>query len=96
MQFTASPKTEALNYDLILTSPALGSGIDITFPNEAREIDIVYGFLDRGSNDHLDFDQQLGRVRHPGAIKVWVRNPVQRGHSFQRKADSNPVIADSR
>jgi hypothetical protein len=24
-----------------------------------------------------------------------VRNPVQRGHRFQRKADSNPVIADS-
>ena len=25
-----------------------------------------------------------------------VRNPVQRGQRFQRKADSNPVIADSR
>jgi len=24
-----------------------------------------------------------------------VRNPVQRGHRFQRKADSIPVIADS-
>jgi hypothetical protein len=26
----------------------------------------------------------------------YVRNPVQRGHRFQRKADSIPVIADSR
>jgi hypothetical protein len=25
-----------------------------------------------------------------------VGNPVQCGHRFQRKADSNPVIADSR
>jgi hypothetical protein len=25
-----------------------------------------------------------------------LRNPVQRGHRFQCKADSNPVIADSR
>jgi hypothetical protein len=25
-----------------------------------------------------------------------VGNQVQRGHRFQRKADSNPVIADSR
>jgi len=25
-----------------------------------------------------------------------LRNPVQRGQRFQRKADSNPVIADSR
>jgi hypothetical protein len=24
-----------------------------------------------------------------------LRNPVQRGHRFQRKADSIPVIADS-
>jgi hypothetical protein len=24
-----------------------------------------------------------------------VGNPVQRGHRFQRKEDSNPVIADS-
>jgi len=26
----------------------------------------------------------------------WVRNPVQRGHRFHGKADSNPVIADRR
>jgi hypothetical protein len=25
----------------------------------------------------------------------WLGNPVQRGHRFQRKEDSNPVIADS-
>ena len=29
-------------------------------------------------------------------FRAAVRNPVQRGHRFQRKADSNPVIADSR
>jgi hypothetical protein len=30
-------------------------------------------------------------------IEIWnVRNAVQRGHRFQRKADSIPVIADSR
>ena len=28
-------------------------------------------------------------------IASLLRNPVQRGHRFQRKADSNPVIADS-
>jgi hypothetical protein len=27
---------------------------------------------------------------------ITLANPVQRGHRFQRKADSNPVIADSR
>ncbi len=29
-------------------------------------------------------------------VGALVRNPVQRGRRFQRKADSNPVIADSR
>jgi hypothetical protein len=28
--------------------------------------------------------------------RALVGNPVQRGHRFQRKADGNPVIADSR
>ncbi|HKM71670.1 MAG TPA: hypothetical protein VJX94_16715 [Stellaceae bacterium] len=32
----------------------------------------------------------------PAANQAGLRNPVQRGHPFQRKADSNPVIADSR
>ena len=31
-----------------------------------------------------------------GHFYCCVRNPVQRGHRFHRKADSNPVIADSR
>jgi hypothetical protein len=32
----------------------------------------------------------------PQTLNAMVRNPVQRGHRFQRKADSIPVIADSR
>jgi hypothetical protein len=32
----------------------------------------------------------------PNLSVINVRNPLQRGHRFQRKADSNPVIADSR
>jgi hypothetical protein len=34
-------------------------------------------------------------VLKPGASHHELGNPVQRGHHFQRKADSNPVIADS-
>ncbi len=30
------------------------------------------------------------------SLRDALGNPVQRGHRFQRKADSNPVIADSR
>jgi hypothetical protein len=35
------------------------------------------------------------RLAKKGHYKDLVGNPVQRGHRFQRKADTNPVIADS-
>ena len=36
------------------------------------------------------------KLREVGLPADYLGNPVQRGHRFQRKADSNPVIADSR
>ena len=52
--------------------PFIGSQRDITFPGHAREVDAVYGFFNSGINSHYDVDQQLGRVRDPGEVKVWV------------------------
>jgi nucleoside-triphosphatase THEP1 len=63
---------EFLKYDVVLASPAIGTGIDITFPNDEQLIDVVYGIFDTRINAHYDVDQQLGRVRNPGAVKVWV------------------------
>jgi hypothetical protein len=70
--FVAHAKERAAVYDVILCSPSLGTGVDITFPDNAVLVDAVYGFCEPGTNTHLDFDQQLARVRHPGAVKVWV------------------------
>lgn len=70
--FIAEPAIQALAYDVILTSPTMGTGVDITFPDEAKLIDVVFGFADADITTHLDFDQQLGRVRHPGETKVWL------------------------
>jgi hypothetical protein len=70
--FLRSPTSEALQYDVILTSPAVGTGVDITFENCAQCIDVVYGFCEPNVTTHLEFDQQLSRVRHPAALKVWV------------------------
>ena len=47
-----------------------------------------------GQEGHYETQQ-----RDHGALTLgdsFVGNPVQRGHRFRRKADSNPVIADSR
>lgn len=70
--FLANIKTEILNYDVVIASPTIGTGIDITFENGASHIDTVYGFFVSRVNTHFDIDQQLSRVRSPKAIKVWV------------------------
>lgn len=70
--FIAEPAKRALEYDAILTSPSLGTGVDITFPDRESKIDVVYGFFEAGITTHFDFDQQIWRVRHPGAVRVWI------------------------
>lgn len=70
--FIGDPADRALSYDAILTSPSLGTGVDITFPDRASKIDVVYGFFEAGITTHFDCDQQIWRVRHPGAVRVWL------------------------
>lgn len=70
--FIADPKVAALRYDLMLTSPSLGTGVDIAFEDRQQLIDAVFGFFEAKINTHFDIDQQLARVRQPGAVKVWI------------------------
>jgi hypothetical protein len=72
--FLENAQEQALNYDAMLTSPAVGTGVDITFPGRAQLIDAVFAFGEANITTHLDFDQQLARVRDPGAVRVWI-NP---------------------
>lgn len=71
-QFIANIKTEITKFDVVISSPSLGTGIDITFPNDEVLIDGVFGFFMPRINTHFDIDQQLCRVRHPGFVKVWI------------------------
>jgi hypothetical protein len=64
--------SQILEYDVVLVSPSVGTGVDITFPNAESHIDCVYGFFEARVNTHFDIDQQISRVRHPKAIKVWI------------------------
>jgi hypothetical protein len=70
--FIGDPANRALSYNAILTSPSLGTGVDITFPDRETKIDVVYGFFEAGITTHFDCDQQIWRVRHPGAVRVWL------------------------
>lgn len=78
-RFLRNIKDEFLNLDVLFASPSIGTGIDITFPDHKEEIDVVYGFFESNVNTHLDIDQQLGRVRHPKQVRVWI-NPKR--HRF--------------
>lgn len=70
--FIARINTEILNYDVVLASPSVSTGVDITFPDQASLIDCVYGFFEARVNTHFEFDQQISRVRKPKQVKVWV------------------------
>jgi hypothetical protein len=85
--FVANAAARAATYDVILCSPSLGTGVDITFPDNARLVDVVFGFCEPKINTHLDFDQQLARVRHPGAVKVWI---TPRRFNFETHLDVVP------
>ena len=76
--FLKDIRTKILEYDAVMCSPSIGTGVDITFPNKTQEIDVVYGFFEADVNTHFDIDQQLGRVRHPGEVKVWINPRRQR------------------
>lgn len=78
--FIANIKDQAPLYDLIVASPSIGTGIDITFDDGAQLIDAVFGFFETRINTHFDIDQQLARVRNPKRINVWISPET---YSFQ-------------
>jgi hypothetical protein len=72
VRFIQDIKTEILKVQVVLASPSIGTGIDITFPNGECRVDRVFGFFFSFVNTHTDIDQQLCRVRNPGSVEVWI------------------------
>ena len=70
-EFVLNVTIEFPKIQVLLCSPSLGTGIDITFPNGRREVDHVFGFFYPFINTHTDIDQQIARVRNPGEVSVW-------------------------
>jgi hypothetical protein len=82
-------KTKILEYDAIFVSPAMGTGIDITFDLDGQLIDSVFGIFEARINTHFDIDQQLARVRNPKRICVWI-SP----QPFNFETDANAIAAE--
>ena len=82
--FIQNIQEEILNYDALICSPSLGTGIDITFPEGRCEVEAVFGFFSPFVNKHTDIDQQLSRVRNPGSVSVWFQSG---GTGFETNTD---------
>ena len=87
--FIQNIQEDILNYDVILSSPALGTGIDISFDDDVQHIDSVFGFFESRITTHHDIDQQLSRVRDPKLVKVWI-NPEQ----FNFETEFEPIKSE--
>ncbi|VVE56033.1 hypothetical protein PCO31111_05086 [Pandoraea communis] len=72
--FLRDIKNEYLNYDVLIASPSIGTGVDITFDENAEMVDAVFGIFHPQVNTHFDIDQQIYRVRHPKEVHVWISN----------------------
>lgn len=91
--FLTEIKTEILKYKVVLVSPAMGTGIDITFPENISHVDGVYGLFEARINTHFDIDQQLSRVRHPKYVRIWIS-----AETFNFETETDPIkqeIAES-
>ena len=69
--FVENIRNEFLKTQVLICSPSLGTGIDISFLDGRCEVDEVIGFFYSFVNTHTDIDQQLARVRNPAAVSVW-------------------------
>ena len=83
-EFLNNPTEQALKYDVILTSPSVSTGVDITFPDGAIEIDTVYGIFEPLVLTHFECDQQLMRVRNPETTNVYI---ASRTYNFETNFD---------
>ncbi len=87
-RFIQNIQRDILTVQVVVCSPSLGTGIDITFPGGACEVDEVIGLFTPYVNKHTDIDQQLARVRNPGNVSVWF------GGGFTNFETNTDVVRD--
>ncbi|MBL0423442.1 hypothetical protein JI739_24125 [Ramlibacter sp. AW1] len=88
-EFIRDIKVKILDYDLILASPSISTGVDITFPENEQKVDLVVGIFRPLVTTHLEIDQQLLRVRHPKKTLVWVA-----ADNFEFETDPGVIRAE--
>ncbi|MFD1555421.1 plasmid replication protein, CyRepA1 family [Paraburkholderia silviterrae] len=71
-RFIATIKETSADYDVLIVSPSVGTGVDINIPDELPQFTHVFGFFDVAVTTHFEMDQQLARVRNMRDQHVWI------------------------
>lgn len=78
IEFVANIEDRVQEYDLIIVSPALTSGVSINLTEKIPEpyFDHIYGFFYNNKNcgEPLDSVQQIARVRYVKSLKIWYED----------------------
>ncbi|MFM0382767.1 plasmid replication protein, CyRepA1 family [Paraburkholderia dipogonis] len=59
-------------YDVLIVSPSVGTGVDISVDDDKPQFTHVFGFFEAGITTHFEMDQQLARVRDMPDQHVWI------------------------
>lgn len=88
-QFMEDPSAHFWSYVGIVSSPSLGTGVDINlqYPSDGTEIVDVFGIFQNGINKHWDIDQHLSRVRNPRSVSAWIS-------SRKLAIESDPAVVE--
>lgn len=74
--FLNDTRKQTKQYDAILATPSISTGVDISFENNEEVFDHVFGLFLPNITTHFECDQQIARVRHPKNISVFL-SPVE-------------------
>ncbi|AXK64746.1 plasmid replication protein, CyRepA1 family [Burkholderia sp. IDO3] len=71
-RFITTIKETSADYDVLIVSPSVGTGVDINIPDHLPQFTHVFGFFDAAVTTHFEMDQQLARVRNMRDQHVWI------------------------
>lgn len=75
-EFLSNVREKAKGYRVILTSPSVSTGVDISFEDDEQVFDHVFGVFEALICTHFECDQQLLRVRNPKQVSVYLTPAV--------------------
>ncbi|MFM0420023.1 plasmid replication protein, CyRepA1 family [Paraburkholderia aromaticivorans] len=71
-RFIATIQETTADYDVLIVSPSVGTGVDINIAKHLPQFTHVFGFFDTAVTTHFEMDQQLARVRNMRDQHVWI------------------------